>query len=160
MLSFTFISSLRLSTFFFNINECACTIDTEIDTQWMPKQWAIAMTHHVWWCTNGYTPICLHADLSYLQLVLVLHAQHCSTQKSIRQDYSIQDKSNLVTSLMVVQESLGTRLEDWAMKDGGHTWNSCHTTNTKINYNSNICRFCTSTVRKSLPRPPLGLWER
>ena len=34
------------------------------------------------------TPICLHADLLYLQLVLLLHTQYCSTQKSIRQDDS------------------------------------------------------------------------
>ena len=46
-----------------------------------------------------------------------------------------------------------------------NTWNSCHTTNTsscmdQIHYNSIVCRYCTSTERKSLPRPLLNIWER
>ena len=34
------------------------------------------------------TDMHIRADLLYLKLLLLLHTQYCSTQKSIRQDYS------------------------------------------------------------------------
>ena len=86
-------------------------------------------------------PICLHADLSYL---LLLHTQHCST---IRQDYS-QDKSNPFTSIW------------WSCRKAwgqGYSW---LVEELVPHHNSILCRFCISTERKSLPRPPLDSWER
>ena len=114
------------------------------------------------------TDMLIHEDFFYLKLLLLLHTQHCSTQKSIRQDYSHQ--TNLTSSpefdgrVGELGDKASWSVEDWAVWKTGHTWNSWHTTKsskwTNIHYNSNVCRFCTSTERKSLPRPPLDWWER
>ena len=66
--------------------------------------------------------ICFHVDLSP-KLLLLLHTQHCSTQKSIRQDHS-QDKSNLVARIWwsagVPGDKASWLVEDWgwAIKAG------------------------------------------
>ena len=95
-----------------------------------------------------------------------------STQKSIRQDHS-QDKSNLVARIWwLCRKALGKGyswlVEDWgwgwAIKAGYYLEPVPHNQHFQLDqhplYNSIVCTFCTSTERKSLPRPLLGIWER